>query len=525
MKKTFTKENLLKALAEGAINLLKLKGNDTYVVAILAKDKEAFISLVKNEDGAYAYIPTSYSLKEYELFSEIISAIFTNSVYSDIYSFKPIQRDITTSNVVEAFIPATGIKCVRSANLTEALNKNGYDTSALSLTLTTEKEVRDYSALLADPEVKERFDENRKALVAVSATYDSLNTETRIAHESLMSGSCNGIIFTGPTGTGKSYACRILADHDEAPYIEHQISYGTAVEDILGMFIPNDNASDYVKVRVQQIWEGKDDVQTKFDKITELIESKGEGGNWTFAAGPLFKAAVEGYVLILDEINFGQPGIISKINEFTDTTLYFTLNGKVYRKHPNFVVYMTMNPGYKGTEELNMALKNRFTIVDVPALTQDEFSKRAQFYSKSLGHELSAKFFNKLYDFAQFIKKEGNSSRWHENVEFSIRNAQRLCNIILRSPKGFDDFFAAVAVQYLNHLSVDNDNSEKLQALKKDDHIVSEIRELFGYYDFAKIEEVKVSVNFDDLFSEVDDTKMSSDAIDDKMMDDLYSKF
>lgn len=525
MKKTFTKDNLLKALAEGAINLLKLKGNDTYVVAIITKDKEAFIPLVKNEDGAYAYIPTSYSLKEYELFSEIITTIFTNSVYSDIYSFKPIQRDVEVSKVVEAFLPSTGIKCLRASNLIEVLNKNGYDTTALTFTLDAKSEVKDYSSLLADPDVKERFEENRKALAAVNATYESLNNEIKIAHESLMSGSSNGIIFTGPTGTGKSFAARILADHDNAPYIEHQISYGTAIEDIIGMFIPNDSANPDVKAQVQQIWDGDMDVQTKFDKIEQLINNKGENGNWKFAAGPLFKAAVEGYVLILDEINFGQPGIISKINEFTDTTLYFTLNGEVYHKHPNFVVYMTMNPGYKGTEELNVALKNRFAIVDVPALTKEEFANRAQFYSKSLGHELSVKFFDKLYDFAQFIKKEGNSSRWHENVEFSIRNAQRLCNAILRAPKGFDDFSAAVAVQYLNHLSVDNDNSEKLQALKKDEHIVSEIRELFGYYNFAKIEEAKVSVDFDGLFSEIDETKASSDASDDKMMDDLFSKF
>lgn len=523
MIKTFKKENLLNALAKGAINLLKLQGADNYLLAIITKDSAVLVPCIKNEAGAYAYVPTSVDLKDYSLYDDMIKSIFENSVYADMYSYKPIQRDIEVIKIVEGFIPPSGIVGVKADNLEEVLVKAGYDTSALSKTVGIKEVVHDYSHLLADPEVKERFDENRKSLEAVGATFEDLDLETKMSYDGLMTGSLNGIIFAGPTGTGKSFAARILADHANAPLLTHQISYGTAVEDLIGMFIPNDNASADVKTQVQQIWKEEIGVQDKFDRIVELINNRGESGNWRFASGPLMLAATKGFQLCLEEVNFGQPGIISKINEFTDTTLYFTLNGEVYKKHPNFVVYMTMNPGYKGTEELNMALKNRFVKVNIPQLTKEEFSKRARFYSKSLGHELSSKFFDKLYDFAAFIKNEGNSSRWHENVEFSIRNAHALCNEILKSPRSFDEFKAAVATAYINDLSMDNDNSEKLKTFKADETVVNQIRDLYNLYDFMQVEGVKVEVNFEELFSEVEEAK-AEDSIGDEMLDDLFGK-
>ena len=196
----------------------------------------------------------------------------------------------------------------------------------------------------------------------------------------------------------------------------------------------------------------------------------------------LLKAYSEGWPIVIEEINYGQPGVNAKLNEFTDGTMRVTVNGKSYKKHPNFVCYMTMNPGYEGTEVLNVALKNRFAKVNVPALTCKEYVKRLVAYSAMLGHGLKESFFKKLYDFSNLIEKEASSSKWHENVKFSLRNGQRLCDCILQKSRSEQEFADAVAVQYLNDLSTDNDNSDKLEDLKKDTEIINKIHDIVMFF-------------------------------------------
>ena len=202
------------------------------------------------------------------------------------------------------------------------------------------------------------------------------------------------------------------------------------------------------------------------------------------------------------------------------------MNSRTYHRHPNFVVNLTMNPGYAGTEPLNVALKNRFAKVNVPALTKDEFIRRARCYSKGLGHELSDEFFSKLFDFAETIEKQGCSTQWHENIKFSIRNAQRLCDSILAKSRSFEDFFAALSVQYLNDLATDNDNSEKLEILKKSQDIINQAKTIYHCYDFATIQSKKVERSFSSFFTEEEDnTASKSGAKAKSMMDDILKRF
>ena len=186
---------------------------------------------------------------------------------------------------------------------------------------------------------------------------------------------------------------------------------------------------------------------------------------------------------------------------------------------------MTMNPGYEGTDPLNVALKNRFAKVNVPALPKGEFSRRMVCYSRGLGHSLSVEFFNRLYDFAGGIETLGNGTEYHENVKFSIRNAQRLCDIILAKPRTLDEFRSAVAVQYLNDLTTDNDNSEKVERLKEDPTIVNQVRGIYECYDFANVPVANVAAGLASMFTEVEEGKPTDDdaLIDDKDLDTMLS--
>ena len=266
------------------------------------------------------------------------------------------------------------------------------------------------------------------------------------------------------------------------------------MEDLIGMYVPRTTASE-------------------------------GGASYEFVAGPLLKAYTEGYQVVIEEVNYGQPGVIAKLNDMTDFTPRFPYCGKVYHRHPNFAVYMTMNPGYAGTEILNMALKNRFQIVQVPAFDKEKFTDLAVAYSASLGHPLRREFFKQLFDFANLIEKEAGTSKWNESVVFSIRNAQRLCENILHKSRSFDEFRAAIAVQYLNYLSVDNDNSDKLDIFKNSEEIKEQIRKIYEYYDFREIAKKKVTADFDSLFEDDAPAEGSGDAASKATIDDLLSRF
>lgn len=464
MSRTF---NVIKAAANGILTLARLGESDQYLLVVTAKDKNLFVPYVKIKGSAFAYIdPDKYDIEDYEALTTIIEAINEAKLFKGVYQFKPISRKAPEHSMsVIGYVKSSGAVNTVPENIKEILEKEGYDVVEKKLATTFKK--RDYSELLKNPENRRMFDEDAAELEKVGATYESLPLETKIAYEAIESGKSNGIIFEGPTGTGKSYAARILANHAGAPLLNLQITTGTSVESLIGEYVPNESV---------------------------------DGGKFRFVKGPLLKAFHEGYQLVIEEINYGQPGVNAILNEFTDDTPRITLYGKVYNRHPNFVLYMTMNPGYEGTETLNVALKNRFRKIDVPALTRAQFTERAREYSKKQGHELSAEFFGKLYDFSAVIEKEAESSKWHENVKFSIRNVRRLCDDILQKKRNFDEFAATIFTNYLNDLSTDNDNSEKLQAFKQSKEIVEQIRGIYELYDFAEEKTVKVTLDFDDLF-------------------------
>lgn len=481
------KFEILKAL-NGNLCVCKLDGDDQYLLVFKTKSDTILVPMIKTKTSAYAYAGSSSSAERLSHIETIVDTLSSQKVYKDLYKFRAWPKDAPEhSHVVVDVLRHTlttdgKAKMVLPEGLEEALNKAGY---TMRKKTGHSGKTRDYSELMKNPMARAIYEDDGAVLRAVSASYDSLNTETKVAFESVMSGSANGIIFAGPTGTGKSFAARILAQKAGAPLLNLQITYGTTVEDLVGMFVPN-----------------------------EAPDAK---SSFRFVEGPLLKAYREGWQIVLEEINYGQPGVNAKLNEFTDSTTRITLNGVTYHRHPNFVVYMTMNPGYQGTEILNVALKNRFAKVDVPALTKKEFTNRARAYSKSLGHELKAEFFNKLFDFAAFLEKEGSTSKWHENVKYSIRNAQRLCDAILQKTRSFEEFSAAVAVQYLNDLAIDNDNADKLEELKSAEEIKTMIQGLYDLYDLAEVSTAPCIGEEDDFFS--DDSPATPGAEDDGLGD------
>ncbi|KAL6643149.1 hypothetical protein ACP70R_021330 [Stipagrostis hirtigluma subsp. patula] len=128
--------------------------------------------------------------------------------------------------------------------------------------------------------------------------------------------------------------------------------------------------------------------------------------------GPLVQAMKNGDLLLIDEISLADDSVLERLNSVLEPERKLSLaekGGSVLEKivaHPNFFILATMNPGGDyGKKELSPALRNRFTEVWVPAVTDvDElksitigkFTKAEQYY---LGDCIVSfwKWFNQLH--------------------------------------------------------------------------------------------------------------------------------
>lgn len=490
------KFNITAAITNGTITLCRTTDDKQLLLAVVTKDKSYLIPMIEGKTRV-AYLP-SETPEEFADLADIIRGINDSGVFKELTGAYTPWNGVAPdfSHTIVELIPGSipGTVGMIPSNLKDLLTSSGYEIGSDDTT-TVVTQVRDYSKQQEDPWAKKIYTADAAMLKTVGATYSSLPAEVKVAYEAIESGRSGGLILEGPTGTGKSFTAKILANKAGSALLNIAITDGTTVDDLVGTIVANEDA--------------KSDTDPR----------------WKFVKGPLLKAYSEGYQLVVEEVNFGQPGILARLNEFTDDTPRVVVNGTVYEKHPNFVVYMTMNPGYKGTECLNVALKNRFAKVCIPALSKAAFTSKMMSYSKRLGHQLSAEFFNALFDFAGFVEKEASQSKWHEDVKFSIRNAQRLCDIILQKKRGNAEFKAAVAIQYMNDLSTDNDNSEKLQSFKNSTPVREQLQKLYSLYDFGEVKTTDPAPSLDALFSEAEDAPSDSPEAKTKAMEDIMSRF
>lgn len=155
------------------------------------------------------------------------------------------------------------------------------------------------------------------------------------------------MLFTGPSGTGKSTAARVIPTRCGLPFISVNFSLNIEESDFIGAMVPNINKKD---------------------------ESEPE---FVWKDGILTTAVRNGYVLILEEFNFARPGVLGKLNSLLDDARQLDLpTGEVIKAHKNFRMIFTCNVGYEGTNRLNKALVNRMDFVhNFKDLSRDEMIK------------------------------------------------------------------------------------------------------------------------------------------------------
>lgn len=487
-----------KLLQNGCINLFKTGDENQQVLVLIFKGKNITINLV-NSSIPSAYVDRDLTSEKIDFIMEVLTKILENKIYAGFRRFNIKTKDeakgvVEFNNEITGFIPpAKGKKSAKA--VTELKNQGfvlNYNLDSTKFILRTYEEVNktdEVASLLTNNNIEKLKKDN------ISLEFDPKMTEVIEAFRnvSLLQNDSPGILFTGPTGTGKSVLATIFAAKLKAPLVAYQITAGTQPDDLAIKYGPNDE-------------EGKNHFKT--------------------IIGPLLKAYSKGYICVLEEANMASPGVLALLNRFTDGSAFIELEEKIYTKHPNFILIMTMNPGYADTQLLNMALKNRFPVCLIPKLDKTKYVIRCRQYSELLGHVLPAEFYNELYDFSELIEQEGSKNSWNENIAFSFRNAKKVLLSILSKRCSFTEFQAALSINYLNLLCLDNDNSEKLIEFKK--NLINIIKTLYDLYDYKEVEEVELELDLDEFLradssaTTDDETKMAKTTID---TDALFAKF
>lgn len=185
------------------------------------------------------------------------------------------------------------------------------------------------------------------------------------------------VLLVGDTGCGKTTVCQMLAETYGRELHIVNCHQNTETGDLLGGQRP---------VR------GQDE---DMDKPKQLFE---------WHDGPLVQSMKDGHLFLLDEISLADDSVLERLNSVLEPSRLLVLAEKG-GKHveelygaPEFKFLATMNPGGDyGKKELSPALRNRFTEIWVPSVTDRD--DLINIIDEQMKHEVLKGYSTKMLDF------------------------------------------------------------------------------------------------------------------------------
>jgi hypothetical protein len=99
-------------------------------------------------------------------------------------------------------------------------------------------------------------------------------------------------------------------------------------------------------------------------------------GSSRFEVGEYVAAAVNGWWVLLTEVNAADPDALMYINAQLAPPNIVTIQGRAYPVHEDFRIFVSYNHGLIGTKPLPQSFKDRFFSIKVPFFTEYGLEKR-----------------------------------------------------------------------------------------------------------------------------------------------------
>jgi cobaltochelatase CobS len=206
------------------------------------------------------------------------------------------------------------------------------------------------------------------------------------------------VLLTGEAGTGKTSMIEQIAARINQPVLRVNLNGETRIGDFLG-------------------------------KLNVVNGEKGSVTHWT--DGILPTAMKKGYWLILDEIDMGEPNILSLLHPVLEPNGRLILkenNGEEVKPHPDFRIFGTANgvgsqanrsDTYAGVNSMNEAFLDRWHIITMPNMDAKTEIK----VLKDRYPLLAPKFAKRIVQFANTIRKGALEGGQSVAMTFSTRRA------------------------------------------------------------------------------------------------------
>ncbi|KAK4561600.1 AAA ATPase midasin [Recurvomyces mirabilis] len=262
------------------------------------------------------------------------------------------------------------------------------------------------------------------------------------------------VLLVGETGCGKTTVCQMLAEALEQQLHIINAHQNTETGDLIGSQRPvrnrsaNENmlrerilASPPMQNQMMDEASSTDVILTSYDKaLSALLQSDKQAyitsdlhaditncrtrfrALFEWVDGSLVQAMREGSLFLLDEISLADDSVLERINSVLESQRSILLAEKgsldsFITAAPGFQFFATMNPGGDyGKRELSPALRNRFTEIWVPSLSEDE--DIVQIVSAKITSNATA-YANAMVTFAQWFKQRFNTSA---SASISVRD-------------------------------------------------------------------------------------------------------
>ncbi|KAI1794980.1 midasin [Ganoderma leucocontextum] len=229
------------------------------------------------------------------------------------------------------------------------------------------------------------------------------------------------VLLVGETGCGKTSVCQLYAEVLNRTLRSVNCHQNTETADLIGGLRPIRNKA---AVEVEVLKEASSAVSqlgivlksnaVSSEQVAALQDLRGRlqrlSALFEWRDGPLVEAMRNGDVFLLDEISLADDSVLERLNSVLETgrTIVLAERGGTDAEIPaikadeDFKLVATMNPGGDyGKKELSPALRNRFTEIWVPPITD---RRDLECIVQSLwGHDVLRAFTQPLLDFVDWL--------------------------------------------------------------------------------------------------------------------------